>query len=348
MATDAYAFLAQAPAVDRVDVFQEAAAHLGTTPAHIEKDLWVCWTLRALFANRPQQVPSYVFRGGTSLSKCFGITHRFSEDVDITVRREDLGCTESFGELEARSRRGRRAVIDGLMARCRAHVADEMQPYLQGKLEEVAGGTARVVIDPTVQDSMTLLVDYNAATGPGDGYTYSPVRVEIGPRSDTHLLATVTVTPYCQSFVNADLAVPGVTVLRPERTTWDKVLIAHRLCTEEDARHPGQASRWNADLQSRHFYDLHMLHRDGTATRAINDTALLRESVRHTRLFFPRTGDGIERAARGSFSITPRGALLDSLAADYAAMQRMILGTRPQFDEVLASVVELERALNTP
>lgn len=110
--TDPYAALARSPAVDRVDVFQEAAVQLGTTPAHIEKDLWVCWTLRALFADRPQSVPSYVFRGGTSLSKCFGLTNSFSEDVDITVRREDLGCTESFDDLEALSTRRRRAVIE--------------------------------------------------------------------------------------------------------------------------------------------------------------------------------------------------------------------------------------------
>lgn len=347
MATDVYALLARSLEADRVDVFQEAAAKLGTTPAHIEKDLWVCWTLRALFTDRPQQVPSYVFRGGTSLSKCFGLTHRFSEDVDITVRREDLGCTESFDELEALSNRKRGVVIANLMAQCQAHVADEMQPYLQGKLEEVADGTARVVIDPTVQDRMTLLVDYNAATGPGDGYTHSPVRVEIGPRSDTNLLTTLAVTPYCQPFITGDLEVHGVTVLRPERTTWDKLLIAHRLCTGENTRPPNEPSRWKPNLQSRHFYDLHMLHRAGTAARAINDAALLVESVRHTRLFFPRKGDGIEWAARGSFSITPRGDLLTALAADYAAMQRMILGDRPPFEEVLESIKDLERTLNT-
>lgn len=193
---------------------------------------------------------------------------------------------------------------------------------------EVTDGTTRVIIDPTVQDRMTLLVDYNAATGLGDGYTHSPVRVEIGPRSDTNLLTTVSVTPYCQPFVRVDLSVPDVVVLRPERTTWDKVLIAHRLCTAEDARPAGQASRWNANLQSRHFDDLHMLHTDGTAARAIDDAGLLRESVRHARLFFPRTGDGIEGAVRGSFDITPRGDLLDALSADSAAMQRMIPGTR--------------------
>ena len=54
----------------------------GVPPAIIEKDFWVCWTLEQLFASR--LVDNLIFKGGTSLSKVYKATERFSEDIDLT------------------------------------------------------------------------------------------------------------------------------------------------------------------------------------------------------------------------------------------------------------------------
>ena len=52
-------------------------------PLHLlEKDVWVVWALRQLFGGRHAQ--HLVFKGGTSLSKAYGVIRRFSEDVDLT------------------------------------------------------------------------------------------------------------------------------------------------------------------------------------------------------------------------------------------------------------------------
>lgn len=52
-------------------------------PAHVlEKDVWVVWTLRALFES--PRVADLTFKGGTSLSKAFKVIDRFSEDIDLT------------------------------------------------------------------------------------------------------------------------------------------------------------------------------------------------------------------------------------------------------------------------
>src|SRR3546814_21020539 len=63
-----------------------AAQRLGTTPHNVEKDFWVCWTLDALFNGLPDG-PRLLFKGGTSLSKGFGLIRRFSEDIDVTDRK---------------------------------------------------------------------------------------------------------------------------------------------------------------------------------------------------------------------------------------------------------------------
>ena len=92
MSTDFDSFLA-ASLNDQRDVFIGTRQRLGTAAQNIEKDFWVCWTLDALFNHLTAGGPRLLFKGGTSLSKAFGLISRFSEDIDITVFREDIGKT---------------------------------------------------------------------------------------------------------------------------------------------------------------------------------------------------------------------------------------------------------------
>ena len=77
---------ARRPADDRRAFFAEAAARRDLTPLIVEKDFWVCWTLRRLMSV-PEMAKVLTFKGGTSLSKAFGIIKRFSEDIDLTINR---------------------------------------------------------------------------------------------------------------------------------------------------------------------------------------------------------------------------------------------------------------------
>jgi predicted nucleotidyltransferase component of viral defense system len=67
-------------------------------PGLIEKDFWVCWILKHLFS-----IPAFesrlFFKGGTTLSKVFGIIERFSEDIDLAVDWEMLGFVEDRSPL---------------------------------------------------------------------------------------------------------------------------------------------------------------------------------------------------------------------------------------------------------
>src|SRR3546814_15198814 len=77
---------ARRPAEDRRAFIDEAAARRDLTPIIIEKDFWVCWTLRRLVMC-PDLAGHMTFKGGTSLSKAYGIIARFSEDIDLTISR---------------------------------------------------------------------------------------------------------------------------------------------------------------------------------------------------------------------------------------------------------------------
>lgn len=69
---------------DRSALFGETGAARGVANPIIEKDFWVCWTLKRLFELQKEDAPTLIFKGGTSLSKAFGAIRRFSEDIDLS------------------------------------------------------------------------------------------------------------------------------------------------------------------------------------------------------------------------------------------------------------------------
>ncbi len=110
--------IAQASPLDRADLFRRAALASGPAwlPAIMEKDFWVCWTLRRMFEVMKVR-PQLIFKGGTSLSKVFNAIERFSEDVDLSLSRRDLGFADDHDPEQSRiskkeARRRLNALVD--------------------------------------------------------------------------------------------------------------------------------------------------------------------------------------------------------------------------------------------
>jgi predicted nucleotidyltransferase component of viral defense system len=128
--------LLSATAEDRRDAFLGAGRRLGTPEQNIEKDFWVSWTLDALFNSAGERGPRLLFKGGTSLSKAFGLISRFSEDIDITIFRDDLGQAAGVEEIEALSGKQRRKRLYGIKAAAQAHVNGAMRAQVAARLTE--------------------------------------------------------------------------------------------------------------------------------------------------------------------------------------------------------------------
>jgi hypothetical protein len=166
--------------VERRRMFcEEAHARLGLAPASIEKDFWVCWTLRALF-RLPAWDGHLTFKGGTSLSKGWGLIARFSEDIDVVIDRAFLGFGE---EVLSRSRR------DRLRDACRLNVQYAMLPALAQHIHDhLPGGldwdlaSADHTEDP---EYLTLLFRYPTAFAESATYLRPFVKMEFGGRADT-------------------------------------------------------------------------------------------------------------------------------------------------------------------
>jgi hypothetical protein len=149
------------PESRRRELCLAAGAALGLDAPSIEKDFWVCWTLRELFA-LPEIGPHLTFKGGTSLSKCWKIIERFSEDIDVVIDRDFLGFGGEQAPERAPSSKKRNAGIEALKSASRDHVRDVLSPALQQSIATrlPAGLAWRVTDDDADPDAQTLLFEY--------------------------------------------------------------------------------------------------------------------------------------------------------------------------------------------
>lgn len=344
MTAEAYAAVIRAPARDRLDLFLAAANRLGAPIGNVEKDFWVCWTLDALYHRLPGDGPRLLFKGGTSLSKAYGLINRFSEDIDVTVFRDDLEQAATVEELEALSGKKRRARLDAIRDACRSYITGPLRESLAGLLAEATSGAGHVEIDQADPDGQTLLLWYPQVEPRDGAYVRPAVRIESGAKSALDPNRPVLIRPYIgDDTPDLDLLVPDVTTIEPGRTFWDKVVIAHGLRRWYERR---GVLRQEGQRISRHYYDLHQLLASQAGKDALGDLELARDCVRHARMFFDRPDFDLASAQPGTFAIAPVEGMIDALRRDYANTAAMIFGEPPSFDLILDSMQQLDAAVN--
>jgi hypothetical protein len=345
----AYQNIISARAEDQRGLFLAATNRLGTTVQNIEKDFWVCWTLDALFNRLAEGGPRLLFKGGTSLSKGYDLISRFSEDIDITVFREDIGQAASAEDLELLSRRKRGERLDAIKAACQKYINDQLRPELATiaaqtmKAAGKAPASLQIMLDENDQDRQSLLIRYPSAVEKADYITPS-IKIETGAKSALDPHEDRTITPYLSPDVPGGdaLAVNGVMTIDSERTFLDKILILHGLTHYFEA----QGTVRGDGRMSRHYYDVHRIMANPVGEKACQDNSLIEDCVQHAKMFFYRGNTGLDAATRGSFRLRPIKEMLEPLKKDYAAMATMIFGEVPTFEEILASVARAEERLN--
>jgi len=246
-------------AADRADALGVAAEETGR-PVHVlEKDIWVVWTLDALF--KGPGADHLVFKGGTSLSKAFGVIDRFSEDIDITYDVRAMvaaaaEAAETSPDAEAHpptsSQASRwRKVAEKTLA---DWTTNSLAPWLSDRLAEDG-------IDGRIEPEGSRLWLRTQPATTGWGYMKPDVMLEFGGRSTGLPASIVEIT------CDAALALPTLTfptasprVMAVERTFWEKATAVHAFNVLEDL---------SGDRLSRHWFDLARLLETGHANRAL-------------------------------------------------------------------------------
>lgn len=344
-----YLEILRADKADRRGLFLSAGARLGTAVQHVEKDFWVCWILDAMFNGLPSDSPRLLFKGGTSLSKSFGLIDRFSEDIDIAVFRDDLGQPATLLELEQLSGKKRQKRLDAIKASCQAYITGDflrqLDALLSGTMEQA--GIARnnsIVVDELDPDRQTLLFWYPSALAETRDYIKPAVRIEAGAKSALDPHQTTAVLPFVAADVpTLNLRVGNITAVNPERTFWDKVVILHGQRSWFERR---GTLRADGHRISRHYYDAYRLMRSDVGPRALADRELGIDCAHHARMFFNSADLDLAHAVPGALALVPPTGMRDALRRDYNAMTGMIFGAVPSFDGILTATEEIEAIAN--
>lgn len=321
--------VAQLAAAQRAELFAEAAARMGTTPAVVEKDFWVSWVLCRLFAD-PQLARWLMFKGGTSLAKAYGLIERFSEDIDLILDWRTVSETDPRGERSQTQQNKLNAAID---AQAVGFIADT----LLARIRDALGESCLCMLDAA--DGHVIAVRYPAAFA--DDYLRPEIRLEIGPLAawlphEVRRVRCYAAEQFPALFAAADFP---VSVIRAERTFWEKATILHH-----EAHRP--AGNPQPLRYSRHYYDLARMADSPVRAAALADPRLLADVVAFKQRFYPRAWARYELAVPGSLRLLPAGEVLATVAADYRAMQGMIFGRVPAFADILSTLRQLEDEIN--
>jgi len=319
---------------ERRQLFQETAARRGMSPAVVEKDFWVCWILKQIYSN-PQLQSHIVFKGGTSLSKVFGLIERFSEDIDLILDWQLLGYgpgqQDPYQYQPSRTQQDR--FSEQFNLRAARYIAETLCPQLDRQFRRCPGVAAMVDAD----QPQVINVQYPAAFPPD--YLRPEVQLEIGPLASFVPHGSYLIQPYAAQVFPATFDVPDcpVVAIKAERTFWEKATILH----QQAHRQEPIPVRY-----SRHYYDMHRLAMSAVKSSSLANLKLLEDVVAFKDRFYRCPWARYDLARPGTFRLIPNADRLSELRADYRQMTVMIFGPIPEFEHIVASLKLLEKEIN--
>jgi hypothetical protein len=303
-----------------------AAEHFGVSEQFIEKDYYVTEILRIIAERLGDKA---MFKGGTSLSKGWGLISRFSEDIDLFVNPDRFG-----------PRPGKRK-MDGILKALAVAVGEH--PALTWLPDEgdTLGGLGR-------EDYFAYETRFAGLPG-----IRPAVRLEPGVQSGTFPSEVVPITSLVAQFLQEqgasemadDLEGFDMTLLHYRRTFVEKMFALH-----------GKVVRLQQDgvalgRDARHYPDLWVLagqHQVRTMLASPEYAEIREDYDAKSREFFPksyRPPEGLSFAT--SPALFPDGPLRDQLAAEYRTQCDLLFSGSdyPPFEDVLARFEELRALL---
>lgn len=237
---------------------------LGILAPFIEKDYWITRALKLMC--EADTTDKATFKGGTSLTKCYSIGNRFSEDVDVAISE---AWTLSGNQLKNLIKKLSKAMSDGLT---------EVQKTTTSKgsrYHKAYYAYSGIVFgNPAISiNSGELLIEINSFANP---YPREKRRISsfiyefLSANSATDIAEEYGLEPF------------DVFVLDKRRTFTEKIVSLFRASLADEPMPEIKA-------KIRHFYDLHHLCKDGECrdyaqTEQFN--YVFEELIEHDRLQF--------------------------------------------------------------
>jgi len=314
-------------------ILEQTAIKKALPKQAIEKDLWVTTILQIVFSL--PCADSLVFKGGTSLSKVWGLINRFSEDIDLAI---DRGVFELDGELTKKQ-------VKKLRKASSVFVRDELcHQLVEAICETPLKDMCQIEAQPdgegdeTYPEPRSIFIRYQSAFDDQLSYIPPIVKLEAGARSllepydEAQLHSMVEEELPTISTTQADVMVKTAIA---EKTFLEKAFLLHELFSAN--------SFVDARRRSRHIYDLHMMMKKGIAENAIQNDELWQTILHHRSTLTSMHGVDYDADIRKNIQLIPPSESLVNWKKDYEEMSSaMIYGEKPAFAELVESMSRLE------
>jgi len=291
----------------------------------IEKDWWVVQTLRLV--SQMDIANQIVFRGGTSLSKAWGIINRFSEDVDLAINRELFGFSGDISRTQVRKMK----VVSN------QYISNDFLSALQKAFDDAGMKDVRLsVVDKKDSDDDPVKIEVlYPAIAEYSAYIKPRVLLEVGSRS---MIDPATKRSFRsmvgehfpeQPFADEDV---NMQCINPERTFLEKLFLLH-----EEHQRPVEKMLING--RSRHFYDICQIAKTPYGGKAIADKELYRIIVAHRERFTKISGVDYASHFPPTLNPIPSAELMPRWKQDYIEMRgNMLVGEAPEFEELIEEI----------
>jgi hypothetical protein len=320
---------------ERELIFRNTASKMNVNEAIIEKDFWAVLVLDYLF-NKSKFKKAFIFKGGTSLSKGYSLIRRFSEDIDLILDWTVFGIPkdEPYDHRSNTQQNKYNQVINEKAARfIKYTILDEIKTGLRNSL----GFDVDMICDKIEKN----IIVFKYPRLYSNDSILSTIRLEFGPLAAWTPSEVIKVSSYINDYYPDVMNHPFTKVLtvKPTRTFWEKATILHH-----EANRPSTSKI--PDRYSRHYYDLYMMSLDIPIENLLENIDLLDHVVEFKKKFYPRGWAQYDLAKKGTLKLVPDKFRIDELEKDYKAMQDMLFGYKPSFNEIMDSIRELEKKIN--
>jgi hypothetical protein len=313
----------------------QAALRSGINAKAIEKDWWVTLTLKALFQSA--YAGDIVFKGGTSLSKCWKLVERFSEDIDIALDPAAFG--EKYEDHPSKN------YVEKLRRAGCQFTSTELKIEMEKQFAAMGIGKDAITIEAEPvplafpdTDPQILHVKYRSLYDAND-YLVDEVKVEVSVRS---LKIPFTAKPI-QSILYEllpnkayeETTLP-VSVAEPRKTFLEKMFLLH-----EEFIRPDKIKIRTLRM-SRHLYDLGKMIDAGIDNQALADKELYSTLLHHREWYTRISWMDYETLQPAFISFLPPTEVMEAYKNDYQIMkEQMIYGEAGEFEKLIDKLIQL-------
>ena len=310
---------------EKLVMLQHTAVAKKIVEQAVEKDWWVSVILMAL--TKTSWADFLQFKGGTSLSKAWGLINRFSEDIDVAISRSFFGLPDNTQQQRTNIRRKAFHYIEKTLI-------DEMATILMSN--GIKDFEIKIVTENSSAMVTTIELYYKSILETIMDVVSPVVKVEfIAMSLDEPYLAKEISTYFHSIYPEIDNEIKCVfkSVL-PERTFLEKIFLLH----EEYQKDKPRTTR-----MSRHLYDLEKIMDTSFAKSALENTDLYETIICHRKKFNNIQGIDYKLHYPATIRVYPPENLINNWKYDYEKLRESFIydETKKTFEELTERMLEL-------